>query len=146
MNLNTVFVTSTSLGSSSLVSSRHCNKGVKKEVMCSSPKLTSTTESMVKFINYAICLTEFVIRDKIQVLPQCGHGFHVAYTLKLGSNRIPLILPTVRFSLFPATTSAVGSLLQQPPAPPLHRNSRPDVYLNTHYSKSHDPYHSQTKL
>ncbi|KAK7409850.1 hypothetical protein VNO78_00211 [Psophocarpus tetragonolobus] len=54
------------------------NKGVKKKVLRSLPKLTATTESAVKFGDCAICLSEFAIGDEIRVLPQCGHGFHVS--------------------------------------------------------------------
>ncbi|XP_061372835.1 RING-H2 finger protein ATL8-like [Gastrolobium bilobum] len=54
------------------------NKGVKKKVLRSLPKLTATSESAVKFSDCAICLTEFAAGDEIRVLPQCGHGFHVS--------------------------------------------------------------------
>lgn len=54
------------------------NKGVKKKVLRSIPKLTATAESAVKFSDCAICLTEFAAGDEIRVLPQCGHGFHVS--------------------------------------------------------------------
>ncbi|KAK7310659.1 hypothetical protein RJT34_08295 [Clitoria ternatea] len=54
------------------------NKGVKKKVLRSLPKLTATAESAGKFSDCAICLTEFAAGDEIRVLPQCGHGFHVS--------------------------------------------------------------------
>lgn len=54
------------------------NKGVKKKVLRSLPKLTATEESAVKFSDCAICLSEFTAGDEIRVLPQCGHGFHVS--------------------------------------------------------------------
>ncbi|XVF35801.1 hypothetical protein REPUB_Repub19eG0002000 [Reevesia pubescens] len=54
------------------------NKGLKKKILTSLPKATFSAESSVKFFDCAICLTEFVIGDEIRVLPQCGHGFHVA--------------------------------------------------------------------
>lgn len=54
------------------------NKGVKKKVLRSLPKLTATADSAVKFADCAICLTEFAAGDEIRLLPQCGHGFHVS--------------------------------------------------------------------
>ncbi|CAL5205564.1 unnamed protein product [Lathyrus oleraceus] len=54
------------------------NKGVKKKVLKSLPKVTATEESAVKFSDCAICLSEFTAGDEIRVLPQCGHGFHVS--------------------------------------------------------------------
>jgi len=54
------------------------NKGIKKKVLRSLPKLTATEESAVKFSDCAICLSEFTAGDEIRVLPQCGHGFHVS--------------------------------------------------------------------
>ncbi|XP_058780838.1 RING-H2 finger protein ATL80-like [Vicia villosa] len=54
------------------------NKGVKKKVLRSLPKVTATEESAVKFSDCAICLSEFTAGDEIRVLPQCGHGFHVS--------------------------------------------------------------------
>lgn len=54
------------------------NKGVKKKVLRSLPKLTATAESVVKFADCAICLSEFAAGEEIRVLPQCGHGFHVS--------------------------------------------------------------------
>lgn len=58
-------------------SSPEANKGVKKKVLRSLPKLTATAESVVKFSDCAICLSEFTTGDEIRVMPQCGHGFHV---------------------------------------------------------------------
>ncbi|XP_010534292.1 PREDICTED: RING-H2 finger protein ATL80-like [Tarenaya hassleriana] len=56
------------------------NKGLKKKVLRSLPKLTYSPESpeAEKFAECAICLTEFTAGDEIRVLPQCGHGFHVS--------------------------------------------------------------------
>ncbi|KAK7283474.1 hypothetical protein RIF29_13015 [Crotalaria pallida] len=54
------------------------NKGLKKKVLRSLPKLTATEESAVKFSDCAICLSEFAAGEEIRVLPQCGHGFHVS--------------------------------------------------------------------
>ncbi|KAL1344062.1 hypothetical protein AAHE18_08G021000 [Arachis hypogaea] len=54
------------------------NKGVKKKVLSSLPKVTATVESAGKFSDCAICLAEFAAGDEIRVLPQCGHGFHVS--------------------------------------------------------------------
>lgn len=54
------------------------NKGLKKKILNSLPKATFSAESTTKFSDCAICLTEFAVGDEIRVLPQCGHGFHVA--------------------------------------------------------------------
>ncbi|CAH8347021.1 unnamed protein product [Eruca vesicaria subsp. sativa] len=56
------------------------NKGLKKKVLQSLPKLTFSPESpsSEKFAECAICLTEFSNGDELRVLPQCGHGFHVS--------------------------------------------------------------------
>ncbi|XP_009595867.1 RING-H2 finger protein ATL80 [Nicotiana tomentosiformis] len=61
----------------SAFSSPPANKGLKKKVLKSLPKLSYTTEHAAKFSECAICLAEFVVGDEIRVLPQCGHGFHV---------------------------------------------------------------------
>ncbi|KAL5713753.1 RING-H2 finger protein atl80 [Ranunculus cassubicifolius] len=53
------------------------NKGLKKKILRSLPKLTFDGESNGKLADCAICLTEFVGGDEIRILPQCGHGFHV---------------------------------------------------------------------
>ncbi|GMP44430.1 hypothetical protein CsSME_00013363 [Camellia sinensis var. sinensis] len=54
------------------------NRGLKKKVLKSLPKLTYTVDDAGKFSDCAICLSEFLAGDEIRVLPQCGHGFHVA--------------------------------------------------------------------
>ncbi|KAK8705776.1 hypothetical protein V6N13_049368 [Hibiscus sabdariffa] len=54
------------------------NKGLKKKVLKSLPKDTFSADFSAKFSDCAICLTEFTSGDEIRVLPQCGHGFHVA--------------------------------------------------------------------
>ncbi|KAJ7966998.1 RING-H2 finger protein [Quillaja saponaria] len=54
------------------------NKGLKKKIIRSLPKLTVSAESAANFSECAICLTEFASGDEIRVLPQCGHGFHVS--------------------------------------------------------------------
>ncbi|XWS14346.1 hypothetical protein CRYUN_Cryun35bG0001700 [Craigia yunnanensis] len=54
------------------------NKGLKKKILKSLPMATFSAEAPAKFSDCAICLTEFVVGDEIRVLPQCGHGFHVA--------------------------------------------------------------------
>lgn len=56
------------------------NKGLKKKVLQSLPKITFSPESpsAEKFAECAICLTEFTAGDELRILPQCGHGFHVS--------------------------------------------------------------------
>ncbi|RVX15784.1 RING-H2 finger protein ATL80 [Vitis vinifera] len=53
------------------------NKGLKKKILRSLPKVTYAAETAGNLTDCAICLTEFVGGDEIRVLPQCGHGFHV---------------------------------------------------------------------
>jgi len=55
------------------------NKGLKKRVVNSLPKFTYAGEGdRCKWSECPICLTEFAAGDEVRVLPQCGHGFHVA--------------------------------------------------------------------
>ncbi|XP_018443187.1 RING-H2 finger protein ATL8 [Raphanus sativus] len=56
------------------------NRGLKKKVLRSLPKLTYSPDSppAEKLAECAICLTEFAAGDELRVLPQCGHGFHVS--------------------------------------------------------------------
>ncbi|XP_019186622.1 PREDICTED: RING-H2 finger protein ATL8-like [Ipomoea nil] len=54
------------------------NKGLKKKILRSLPKLSFSAEHASKLSECAICLAEFVAGDEIRILPQCGHGFHVA--------------------------------------------------------------------
>ncbi|KAL0366508.1 UNVERIFIED_CONTAM: RING-H2 finger protein ATL80 [Sesamum radiatum] len=55
------------------------NKGLKKKVLKSLPKLTygKDNEQASKLSDCAICLADFATGEEIRVLPQCGHGFHV---------------------------------------------------------------------
>ncbi|KAL3830541.1 hypothetical protein ACJIZ3_019343 [Penstemon smallii] len=53
------------------------NKGLKKKVLKSIPKLIYDDQASAKLSECPICLAEFVAGDEIRVLPQCGHGFHV---------------------------------------------------------------------
>ncbi|KAE9609473.1 hypothetical protein Lal_00020650 [Lupinus albus] len=54
------------------------NRGVKKKVLRSLPKLTATAEFVLKLSDCAICLSEFAAGEEFRVLPQCGHVFHVS--------------------------------------------------------------------
>ncbi|XP_073051561.1 RING-H2 finger protein ATL80-like [Primulina eburnea] len=56
------------------------NKGLKKKVLKALPKHTygEDEEQSEKLSDCAICLAEFAAGEEIRVLPQCGHGFHVA--------------------------------------------------------------------
>lgn len=54
------------------------NKGLKKKILRSLPKVSFTADLAPKFSDCAICLAEFAVGDEIRELPQCGHAFHVA--------------------------------------------------------------------
>ncbi|KAK9756637.1 hypothetical protein RND81_01G111200 [Saponaria officinalis] len=56
------------------------NKGLKKKVLKSLPKTSYSADHHAGKLSddCAICLSDFVSGDQIRVLPQCGHGFHVA--------------------------------------------------------------------
>ncbi|XP_027361826.1 RING-H2 finger protein ATL8-like [Abrus precatorius] len=57
------------------------NKGLKKKVLQSLPKFAYVDSNPSKWVatsECAICLADFAAGDEIRVLPQCGHGFHVA--------------------------------------------------------------------
>jgi len=57
------------------------NKGLKKKVLQSLPKFSYVDSNPGKWLattECAICLSDFAAGDEIRVLPQCGHGFHVA--------------------------------------------------------------------
>ncbi|KAK9164885.1 hypothetical protein Scep_000076 [Stephania cephalantha] len=53
------------------------NKGLKKSVLRSIPKLVFNGAGDGKLADCAICLSEFAAGDEVRVLPLCGHGFHV---------------------------------------------------------------------
>ncbi|XP_073011514.1 RING-H2 finger protein ATL80-like [Typha latifolia] len=53
------------------------NKGIKKKALQSLPTVPFAATGG-KIAECAICLTEFSEGDRIRILPQCGHGFHVA--------------------------------------------------------------------
>ncbi|PIN06375.1 hypothetical protein CDL12_21074 [Handroanthus impetiginosus] len=65
--------------SSSATPPAAANKGLKKKVLNSLPKLTYGKDNgpAEKLSDCAICLAEFAAGEEIRVLPQCGHGFHV---------------------------------------------------------------------
>ncbi|KAG9442539.1 hypothetical protein H6P81_018393 [Aristolochia fimbriata] len=54
------------------------NKGLKKKILKSLPKTSFSKSLSGKLVDCAICLAEFAEGDEIRLLPQCGHGFHVA--------------------------------------------------------------------
>ncbi|PSS00367.1 RING-H2 finger protein [Actinidia chinensis var. chinensis] len=60
------------------------NKGLKKKILQSLPKFTYDSAAAAASGkgklggDCAICLAEYADGDEIRVLPQCGHGFHVA--------------------------------------------------------------------
>ncbi|WOK99909.1 RING-H2 finger protein ATL8-like [Canna indica] len=53
------------------------NKGLKKKILRSLPTLFFEAAEGGGLTECPICLAEFTEQDKIRVLPQCGHGFHV---------------------------------------------------------------------
>ncbi|KAK4261980.1 hypothetical protein QN277_027603 [Acacia crassicarpa] len=68
-------------GSASSPARALANKGLKKKVLQSLPRFTYVNGSPNKWVvtsECAICLGEFTDGDEIRVLPQCGHGFHMA--------------------------------------------------------------------
>ncbi|KAM7253295.1 hypothetical protein ACFE04_025913 [Oxalis oulophora] len=59
------------------------NKGVKKKVLKTLPKLTyedynNSSTAAGKLSECAICLADFAAEEELRVLPQCGHAFHVS--------------------------------------------------------------------
>ena len=52
------------------------NKGLKRKIVQSLPKVIHDGTVSSNYAECAICLAEFVDGDQIRVLPQCGHGFH----------------------------------------------------------------------
>lgn len=86
------------------------NKGLKKKVLKSLPKLTygEDREQAEKLSDCAICLAEFAAGEEIRVLPQCGHGFHVVcIDTWLGSHSS---CPSCRQILVVARCKKCGSL------------------------------------
>lgn len=103
-------------GSGLAAPQRPANKGLKKKVLRSIPKLAFTAEYAGKLADCAICLTEFAVGDEIRVLPQCGHGFHVGcIDTWLGSHsscpscrQILVVARCQKCGGLPPTTSANG--------------------------------------
>ncbi|KAM3200646.1 RING-H2 finger protein ATL78 [Capsicum annuum] len=60
-------------------SAKLANRGIKKKTLNTFPIITYTTELKCPGLDSecVICLSEFVIGEKIKVLPKCNHGFHV---------------------------------------------------------------------
>ncbi|CAN8234432.1 unnamed protein product [Cochlearia groenlandica] len=95
------------------------NKGLKKKVLRSLPKLTYSPDSppAAKLSECAICLTEFADGDELRVLPQCGHGFHVlCIDTWLGSHsscpscrQILVVARCQKCGGLPAGSSSLGS-------------------------------------
>ncbi|KAL6996002.1 hypothetical protein U1Q18_006140 [Sarracenia purpurea var. burkii] len=84
------------------------NKGLKKKVIRSLPRLTYAADVAARFSDCAICLMEFVAGDEIRVLPQCGHGFHVVcIDMWLGSHSS---CPSCRQLLVAARCQTCGGL------------------------------------
>ncbi|XAR64279.1 hypothetical protein NMG60_11024555 [Bertholletia excelsa] len=84
------------------------NKGLKKKILNSLPKLIYTAENSAKFSDCLICLMEFVAGDEFRVLPQCGHGFHlVCIDTWLGSHSS---CPSCRQNLVAARCQKCGGL------------------------------------
>lgn len=93
------------------------NKGLKKKVLQSLPKFAYVDSNPSKWLatsECAICLSEFSAGDEIRVLPQCGHGFHVAcIDTWLGSHsscpscrQILAVTRCQKCGRFPATSAA----------------------------------------
>ncbi|KAK4746331.1 hypothetical protein SAY87_012643 [Trapa incisa] len=53
------------------------NRGLKKKVLRSLPKLIIAPDAEVRFSVCTICLAELATGDEIRFLPQCSHAFHV---------------------------------------------------------------------
>ncbi|KAK4359801.1 hypothetical protein RND71_022030 [Anisodus tanguticus] len=60
-------------------STKLANRGIKKNALKTFPVITYTTELKHPGLDSecVICLSEFVVGEKIKILPKCNHGFHV---------------------------------------------------------------------
>ncbi|XP_018448267.2 RING-H2 finger protein ATL80-like [Raphanus sativus] len=111
------------------------NKGLKKKVLQSLPKLTFSPESpwSEKFADCAICLTEFTAGDELRVLPQCGHGFHLScIDTWLGSHSS---CPSCRQILVAARCHKCGGL-------PGSSSSRPEPEIVIRIKQGEDDHNS----
>ncbi|GFP78951.1 RING-H2 finger protein atl8 [Phtheirospermum japonicum] len=116
-------------GSASSAAPAAANKGLKKKVLKSLPKLTygENTEQAAKLSDCAICLAEFAAGEEIRVLPQCGHGFHVVcIDTWLGCHSS---CPSCRQILQVARCQRCGGLPGTAGAPPEPRESRGNSFL-----------------
>ncbi|XP_055817867.1 RING-H2 finger protein ATL78-like [Solanum dulcamara] len=64
---------------SNFTDSSVANKGIKKKALKTFSVITYTNELKYSRLDSecVICLSEFIVGEKVKVLPKCNHGFHV---------------------------------------------------------------------